>query len=192
MNDIGSGGMPISIFRKYAIPYALLNCTSMYPTPYSKVRLGGIAELKKAFPDAVVGQSDHSLGNYTCFAAVALGASILEKHFVSDKSWPGPDIAISITPGELKELIAGSRAIHEASGGRKTILKEEQPVIDFAYASVVTIRQIRRGEKFTKENIWVKRPGTGEILAAEWPRVLGKRSRKDIAINSQLKRSDVI
>jgi len=192
MNDIASVGKAISIFRKYAIPYALLNCTSMYPTPYSKVRLGGIAELKKAFPDAVVGQSDHSLGNYTCFAAVALGASILEKHFVSDKSWPGPDIAISITPGELKELIAGSRAIHEASGGRKTILKEEQPVIDFAYASVVTIRQIRRGEKFTKENIWVKRPGTGEILAAEWPRVLGKRSRKDIAINSQLKRSDVI
>ena len=98
-------------------------------------------------------------------AAVALGACILEKHFTSDKTWPGPDIPISIDPGELRDLIAGTRAIHAALGGRKDILAEEQPTIDFAYACVVAIRDIAAGERFTVDNVWVKRPGTGEIRA---------------------------
>lgn len=192
MNDIPSVRRAVAIFRKHKTPYALLNCTSMYPTPYDKVRLGGITELLKTFPDAVVGQSDHSLGNYTCFGAVALGASILEKHFTSDKKWPGPDIAISITPDELRELIIGSRAIHEALGGRKTILKEEKPVIDFAYACVVSIADIKKGEKFTKNNIWVKRPGTGEIKAIEYTKVLGKRARRFIVKDSPIKKIDIL
>ena len=192
MNDIASVRRAVSIFRKHKTPYALLNCTSMYPTPYNKVRLGALADLQKSFPDAVVGQSDHSFGNYTCFGAAALGASILEKHFTSDKKWPGPDIVISITPDELRELIIGSRAIHEALGGRKTILKEEQPVIDFAYACVVSIANIKKGEKFTKKNIWVKRPGTGEIKAVDYPKVLGEKAKKDIAKNSQLRKNDIV
>lgn len=192
MNDIPAVKKAVAIFRKYKTPYALLNCTSMYPTPYGKVRLGGIADLQKAFPDAVVGQSDHSLGNYTCFAATALGASILEKHFTSDKKWPGPDIAISITPVELKELIIGSRAIHEALGGKKTILKEEQPTIDFAYACVVAVADIKKGEKFTKKNIWVKRPGTGEIKAIDYLKVLGKVAKISITRDSQVRRKDVV
>jgi len=191
MNDIPAVRKAVAIFRKHKTTYALLNCTSMYPTPYNRVRLGGITDLQKSFPDAVVGQSDHSLGNYTCFGAVVLGASILEKHFTSDKKWPGPDIAISITPDELKELIVGSRAIFEALGGKKTILKEEQPVIDFAYACVVTIKDVSSGEKFTKANIWVKRPGTGEIKAVDYPRVLGKKAKRDIAKDVQVKKRDV-
>ena len=90
----------------------------MYPAPYNKIRLKGIQMIQKAFPDAVVGQSDHSLGVYTCLGAVALGASILEKHFTSSKKWPGPDIPVSIDPTELKELIVGSRAVLEAMGER--------------------------------------------------------------------------
>ena len=66
----------------------------MYPTPYEKVQLGGVSQLKEAFPDAIVGLSDHSLGIYTCLGAVPLGARILEKHFTSDKTWPGPDVPI--------------------------------------------------------------------------------------------------
>ena len=192
MNDIPAVRKAVAIFRKHKTQYALLNCTSMYPTPYGKVRLGAIADLKKAFPDAVVGQSDHSLGNYTCFAATALGASILEKHFTSDKKWPGPDIAISITPSELTELIVGSRAIHEALGGKKTILKEEQPVIDFAYACVVSIADIKKGEKFTKKNIWVKRPGTGEIKAVDYPKILGKIAKNSMAKDSQVRKRDIV
>ena len=164
----------------------------MYPTPYDKVRLSGINDLRKSFPDAVVGQSDHSLGNYTCFAAAALGASILEKHFTSDKKWRGPDIAISIDPRELHELVVGSRAIFEARGGHKTILKDEQDIIDFAYACVVSIAAIKKGERFTKKNLWVKRPGTGEIKAVEYERVLGKKAARDIRANIQLRRRDIV
>lgn len=180
MNDIQSVRNAVAIFRKYKTPYALLHCTSLYPTPHEKVRLGALAELRATFSDAVLGLSDHSLGNYTCFGAVSLGASILEKHYTSDKRWPGPDVSISIDPKELKELVLGSRAIHSALGGSKKILKEEQQTIDFAYASVVSIEDIAAGERFTEANIWVKRPGTGEILAADYPKVLKKRARVSI------------
>src|SRR5204863_9755296 len=136
MNDLGSVAPAVEILRKARVPFGLLHCTSMYPTPYNKVRLGAIQSLAKCFPDAVVGLSDHSLGNYTCLAAVALGARILEKHFTSDKSWPGPDIPISLDPAELGQLVEGSRAVFAALGGHKSVLPEEQPTIDFAYASV--------------------------------------------------------
>ena len=81
MNDISSIEPAVAIFRELKTDYVLMHCTSLYPTQYEKVRLGALGDLKKAFPDAVLGLSDHSLGNYTCYAAVALGASVLEKHF---------------------------------------------------------------------------------------------------------------
>ena len=191
MNDIASITPTVAILRKAGVPFTLLHCTSMYPTPYGKVRLGAIAEMAQAFPDAVIGLSDHSLGNYTCFAAVALGASIVEKHYTSDKSWPGPDTPISIDPSELKDLVEGTRAIRSAMGGAKTILPAEQPTIDFAYACVVAIRDIAEGEEFTKDNTWVKRPGTGEIKAVDFERVLGKKAKKRIAVDKQVKWSDI-
>jgi N-acetylneuraminate synthase len=191
MNDIKSISPAVSTFRQFDIPFALLHCTSMYPTPYEKVRLGAIAELKTVFPDAVIGLSDHTTTNYTSLASVALGASIIERHFTSDKSWPGPDINISMDPSELADLIVGSRAVHSALGGSKQVLIEEQPTIDFAYASVVTIRPIGKGETFTMENIWVKRPGTGEILAIDFKRVLGMHASRRLEKNIQLSWSDV-
>jgi N-acetylneuraminate synthase len=191
MNDVASIAPAVEILRDHEVPYALLHCTSMYPTPYEKVRLGALAELSAAFPDAVLGLSDHSLGNYTCFAAVALGASIVEKHFTSDPAWPGPDVPISIQPRELADLVAGTRAIHAASGGRKSILSEEKPTIDFAYACVVTTRNIAMGEVLTKENTWVKRPGTGEILARRFEEVLGRRAARALKRDSQLRWSDL-
>ncbi|OGH69526.1 MAG: polyhydroxyalkanoate biosynthesis repressor PhaR [Candidatus Magasanikbacteria bacterium RIFCSPHIGHO2_02_FULL_51_14] len=186
MNNLDSIRPSVEILRKYRVPFALFHCTSMYPTPYEKVRLGGIADLRDAFPDAVVGLSDHSIGNYTCFGAVAFGASILEKHFTSDPSWPGPDISISITPPELKDLIYGSRAIHQSLGGKKDILPDEQDVIAFAYACVVTIKDVCAGETFTADNIWVKRPGTGAIHAREFQKILGKKAARDMRAGVQL------
>ena len=192
MNDIESILPSVNIFRKYNVPYALLHCTSLYPTPYDKVRLGALNDLKASFWDAVVGLSDHSLGNYTCFAAVAFGASILEKHFTSDKAWAGPDVPISIDPDELKDLIDGSRAVHQSLGGSKDILIEEQPTIDFAYASVVAIKDIKKGDALTKENIWVKRPGTGEIFAKHFEALLGKTAQKDINNDCHLRWADMV
>jgi sialic acid synthase SpsE len=191
MNDLASIEPAVEILREAKVPFGLLHCTSMYPTPYEKVRLGALRSLAEHFSDAVLGLSDHSLGNYTCFGAVALGASILEKHFTSDKTWPGPDVPISLDPAELKDLIEGSRAIHLALGGTKDILPEEQPTIDFAYACVVSTRDIAEGEQLTRENIWVKRPGTGEIKAVHFESLLGRPMRKAVSQNTQIKWSDV-
>jgi len=187
MNNIDSITKSVKIFEDQHIPYALLHTTSVYPTPYDKIRLGALNSLEKEFPNAVIGLSDHSLGIYTCLASVALGASILEKHFTSNKSWQGPDIPLSITPVELRELISGSEAIFQSLGGSKTILPEEKPTIDFAYSCVVTINDIKKGEKITSENVWVKRPGTGEIPAEDFSKILNKKALVDIRKNVQLK-----
>jgi N-acetylneuraminate synthase len=159
----------------------------MYPTPYEDVRLGFLHELKTKFPDIVIGLSDHSFGSYTCFAAIALGASILEKHFTSDKNWPGPDIPISISPPELKDLIFGSNAIFRALKNKKEILDGEKLTAKFAFTSVVTIKDIKKGDTFSMENIWVKRPGTGEILTESFDQILKKKSNQNIKKNTQLK-----
>jgi N-acetylneuraminate synthase len=167
----------------------LMHCTSMYPTPYEQVRLGAIGDLIEAF-GLPVGLSDHSIGIYTCLAAVALGACALEKHFTMTRSWPGPDVPISIEPHELSDLVIGARAVWAARGGSKTILREEQPVIDFAYASVVTIAPVRSGETLGFDNIWAKRPGTGPIHARELHAVLGKRATRDLPKDTQLSLDD--
>lgn len=191
MNTLDSIASAVEILRYAQVPFALLHCTSMYPTPYEKVRLGALSELSQRFPDAVIGLSDHSIGIYTSLAAIALGARILEKHFTSDKCWPGPDVPISIDPVELRELIRGSQAVYQAIGGTKDILPEEQPTIDFAYACVVSIKDITTGDKLTMENIWVKRPGTGEIKAIDFDKLLGRTAQRDIAQDSQLSWDDV-
>jgi sialic acid synthase SpsE len=192
MNDLDSVRPSVEILRTASVPFALLHCTSIYPTPYNKVRLGGITDLKTTFPDAVVGLSDHTLGNYTCLAAVALGARILERHFTSDKSWPGPDVPISMDPSELRDLVSGSRAVFEALGGGKTILGEEQPTIDFAYACVVTTREVTKGEKLSSDNTWVKRPGTGEIKAKDYERVLGRSAARTLPAHAQVGWADLV
>lgn len=186
MNDIESISKSVEILERKRVQYALLHCVSMYPTPYEKVQLGAIRDLQINFPNAVLGLSDHSIGNYTCFGAVSCGASILEKHFTSDKNWPGPDVPISIDPLELKELIKGTEAVWQAMGGKKEIMPEEQATINFAYACVVSIKPIRKGERLTNDNIWVKRPGTGEIKALEFQNVIGKTAKTDIPADVHL------
>ena len=167
-----------------------MHCVSMYPTPYEKLRLGAITQLRENF-GVPVGLSDHSLGVYTCLGAVALGACVFEKHFTISRSWSGPDVPLSIEPHELKDLVVGSGAIWKALDGEKKIQPEEQPVIDFAYASVVTIKPVRQGETFDLENLWVKRPGTGDFIGEDLYKVLGKKAIKDLPSNVQVKAEDI-
>jgi N-acetylneuraminate synthase len=190
MNDMASVQRSVDTLERYKVPYALLQCTSMYPTPYDKIRLGALQELDQSF-NCPIGLSDHSMGIWTSLGAVALGASILEKHYTLDKSWPGPDVPISIDSNELAQLIEGSLAIWQARGGTKEILLEEQPTINFALASVCTIRSIKKGDFFTKQNLWVKRPGTGEIPAHRYEIILGKRAACDLESGAQLKMKDI-
>jgi sialic acid synthase SpsE len=191
MNDLASVSKTVAILRRKHVPYALLHCTSMYPTPYEKIRLGALAQMGVAFPDAVLGLSDHSPSIYPMLGSVALGASILERHYTSDMSWPGPDIEVSMDPTTMGQLLEGSRAIHAALGGTKEILPEEQPTIDFAYACVVTTAPIAAGETFDASNTWVKRPGTGEILAEHYEVVIGRTAAHDLPADVQVGWSDL-
>jgi N-acetylneuraminate synthase len=186
MNDLAAIAKSVEILRQKANGFALMHCTSVYPTPYHLIRLGALADLRSAFPDAVLGLSDHSLSNYPCLGATALGASILERHFTSDMNWPGPDIEVSMDPKALSDLIKGSLAIFQARGGHKTVLQEEAPTIAFAYASVVSIKDIGAGETLDHSNIWVKRPGTGAIRADQFESILGRKALRPIAKNEQL------
>lgn len=180
MNTIESVMKAVSIFEKANVPLALLHTTNLYPTPPHLVRYGAMKELSEAFPDHVFGLSDHTLTNHACLGAVALGASILERHFTDHMERTGPDIVCSMDEKNCKKLIVGSQLIWQMRGGSKEPAKEEQVTIDFAFATVVTIDSIRKGDVFTKQNIWVKRPGTGKILAENYNAVLGKKATKNI------------
>jgi N-acetylneuraminate synthase len=191
MNDIASVRKTVEILEAYNVPYALLHTTNLYPTPVHLVRLGAMEALAKEFPNAIIGLSDHTTSNRACFAATALGASILERHFTDKMERPGPDIINSMDPIALKELIIGSEEIAQMRGGKKEAAKEEQVTIDFAFATVVTTKEIKKGELFTKDNIWVKRPGTGEIKAEEYKNLLGKKASKDIGLDEHVAWSDI-
>ena len=115
MNTIESLKKAVKIFENNNVPYALLHCTNVYPTPPEIVRLDAINELKLAFPNAVLGLSDHTITNFPCIASVALGASILERHFTDTMEREGPDIICSMNPNACKELIKASKIIKKVA-----------------------------------------------------------------------------
>jgi sialic acid synthase SpsE len=190
MNTIASVRKAVDIFETARVPYALMHTTNLYPTPPHLVRLGAMVELGKAFPKAVIGLSDHTTDNIACLGAVALGASILERHFTDDMYRSGPDIVCSMDEKACGELIESSRKLHSELGGTKAPAKEEQVTMDFAFATVVTIAPIQAGEKLTKQNLWVKRPGTGSIPAEKYEALLGKRALRDLAADVHLTDED--
>ena len=191
MNTIESIQKAVAIFEKHGVPYALLHTTNLYPTPNHLVRLGAMVEVQENFPNAVVGLSDHTLSNHACFGAVALGASILERHFTDHMDRPGPDIICSMDEQACRELIEGANLLQLQRGGRKGPAEEEKVTIDFAFATICTIKPIQEGEVFTKDNIWVKRPGKGGILAEHFNEVLGKKASKDLETDIQLLWDDI-
>lgn len=191
MNTIENVKKAVAIFDKHKVPVALLHTTNLYPTPSHLVRFGAMLELHKAFPNKVFGLSDHTLNNNACLGAVALGASILERHFTDHMQRQGPDIICSMDEVACKELILSSKEIALMRGGTKVPAKEEQVTIDFAFATVCSISRIKRGDQFTKDNIWVKRPGTGEILAEQFENILGKKAIRDIDNDEQLTWEDI-
>ncbi|MEO7975754.1 N-acetylneuraminate synthase [Flavobacterium sp.] len=186
MNTIESVQKAVAIFDKHNIPVALLHTTNLYPTPIHLVRFGAMTQLHEAFPDKVFGLSDHTLNNNACLGSVALGASILERHFTDHMQRTGPDIICSMDENACQELIISSAEIALMRGGIKKPAPEEQVTIDFAFATVCAIKSIKKGEIFSKENIWVKRPGTGKILAEHFNELLGKTAARDIHDDEQL------
>ena len=189
MNSIESIRPAVDILREFKIPYALLHTTNIYPTPPELVRLGAMNVLKTEFPDAVIGLSDHTTDNLACFGAVALGASILERHFTDSLDRPGPDIVCSMDPKAMSELINGAEILFKERGGDKHAVSEEQATIAFAFASVVAIADIKAGELLSEKNIWVRRPGEGDFSAADYDSLVGKIAIKDINNGEQLSKS---
>ena len=179
------------LFKKFKTPLALLQTTSEYPCDYKDVNLGVIEKYQKTFK-VPIGISDHSIGIYTALGAVAKGACIVEKHITLDKNMHGPDQKISLEFTELSELVKGCKAIKEASGDSKEILKKELPVLRFARESVVTQEKISKNEKFSRKNLTTKRPNTGQIPAKDYYKILGKKAKKDLPKNIQLSYSDII
>jgi len=157
----------------------VLHCNTEYPTPIEDVNLRAMLTIKAAFPGIQVGYSDHTLGIEITIAAVAMGATIIEKHFTLDKNMEGPDHKASVEPNELKTMVCAIRNIEKALGnGIKKPSPSELKNIPITRKSIVAARNISKGELFTEENLTVKRPGTG-ISPMRWDEILGQVAQKD-------------
>ena len=156
----------------------LLHCNTQYPTPMEDVNLRAMDSLRSLGVGGV-GYSDHTVGIEVPVAAVALGATVIEKHFTLDKALPGPDHKASLEPGELAAMVSAIRNIEQALGtGEKHVSPSERANMEVARKSIVASRDIEAGEVFTVENIAVKRPGNG-VSPMLWDSVIGKQSPRD-------------
>lgn len=156
----------------------LLHCNTEYPTPFKDVNLRAMDTLRKEF-GVKVGYSDHTMGIEVPIAAVALGATVIEKHFTLDRMMEGPDHKASLEPDELKAMVSAIRNIEKALGSSdKKVSDSERGNIAIARKSIVAAKDIKKGEALTEENITVKRPGTG-ISPMRWEEVIGKKAVRD-------------
>lgn len=156
----------------------VLHCNTEYPTPFADVNLKAMLEIGNKF-GVKIGYSDHTNGIEVPIAAVALGATVIEKHFTLDKNMEGPDHKASLEPDELKAMVSAIRNIEQALGtGHKQISASERKNIQIARKSIVAACDIKKGELFTEENLTVKRPGNG-ISPMRWKEVVGTVATRD-------------
>ncbi len=191
MQSIESIGKSVAILEEAGIDFALLECTNLYPSPPEIVSLKGVTDLQRAFPNAVVGFSDHSIGPEMALASVALGACILERHYTDTRYREGPDIINSMDPSELRHLIDRSREIWIALHNEKQRTGPEEAVYRFARTSVVADRDLAEGHVISEADIWGRRPGNGEIAGYDFDKVVGKTLTRAVTRNTQLKWSDL-
>jgi N,N'-diacetyllegionaminate synthase len=164
----------------------VLHCTTSYPVPMSDVNLLAMKTIKDEF-EVKVGYSDHTLGIEIPIAAVALGASVVEKHFTLDRNLPGPDHQASLEPNELQEMIKTIRNIEQAMGdGIKKVMPSEAENRNIVRKSMVVIKEIKKGDIFTSENLSTKRPGNG-ISPMNWNLIIGKSSKYNYEIDELIK-----
>jgi len=191
MQTIGSITPSVQILRGAGIPFALLECTNLYPSPPEIVSLRGVSDLQAAFPDAVVGFSDHSIGPEMALASVALGACILERHFTDTRYRVGPDISCSMDPAQLRHLVDRACEIHTALHNPKQRTTLEEPVYTFARASIVADLDLIEGHVIGENDIWARRPGSGEIPGYRFDDVVGRTLNRDVKRNTQLSWNDL-
>ena len=190
MREIKDCFQTVDILRSAGVNFALLECTNAYPCLPEDISLKGISQLQDSFPDAVVGFSDHSIGEHISLAAVAMGARIIERHFTDSMYRKGPDVICSMDPVELRSLILKSKDVFLASRFLKSRTTSEVDVYNFARGSVVADKDLDAGSELTRDNTWVRRPGNGEIPAEDYFKVLGKKLVRPVKKNQQLKLTD--
>jgi N,N'-diacetyllegionaminate synthase len=157
----------------------VLHCNTEYPTPMQDVNLKAMQTIKSAFPGVHVGYSDHTEGIEVSIAAVAMGATIIEKHFTLNKNMEGSDHKSSLDPDELTAMVKATRNIETALGtGTKKPSQSELKNVPIARKSIIAAKNIQKGELFTEENLTVKRPGTG-ISPMRWDEIIGQVVKKD-------------
>ena len=191
MNNYKSIDKSVQIFEKLKTNFALMHCTNLYPTPNHLTRLECVREMKKRYKNIIIGYSDHTIDNSAALGAVALGAQIIERHFTHSKKVQGPDISCSMDGEDLKNLKKSSERIFIGLKGEKKAIAEEKPTINFAFASVAAVKDIKKGEKFTEKNIFTLRPLNGFYKVKDYKKLLGKTAKKNIYSGNQLKKEDV-
>ena len=160
----------------------ILHCNTQYPTPMADVNLNAMLTIRDEL-DVNIGFSDHTIGIEASIAAVAMGASVIEKHFTLNRDLPGPDHAASLEPKELKAMVLAIRNIEIALGSPiKKPSKSEIKNINIVRKSIVAKKQINKGDYFSADNLTIKRPGLG-ISPMEWDNIIGKRSQLDFDID---------
>jgi len=164
----------------------LLHCTGLYPTFSGEVNLKAISALKKKF-QIPIGLSDHTLSTIIPAAAVALGANVIEKHFTLSRRLKGPDHAFALEPGELKEMVNNIRNVEESLGsGIKKPVEREIKKEKLIRRGIITIKEIKKGEKITPENIAIKRIGQGAILPKYYKNILGKKLFRNVKTDQKI------
>jgi len=188
MSTLGEVEAAIDGLTKAGAPRSsitILQCNTEYPTPMTDVNLHAMATMHRAF-SVPVGYSDHTVGIEVSIAAVAMGATVIEKHLTLDRSLPGPDHKASLEPSEFKAMVAAIRNVGLALGdGIKRPTKSESKNIQVARKSLVAARDIAEGELFDAGNLTAKRPGSG-ISPMRWDEVIGRRARRSFAIDEPI------
>ena len=185
MSNLGDIEAALNVFERAGVMRSLitvLHCTTEYPAPLDEVNLSAMRTISQAF-DVAVGYSDHTAGIVVPIAAVAMGATVIEKHLTLDSTMPGPDHKASLEPDKFKEMVHGIRSIEQALGdGIKQPTSSEIPNLSVVRKSLVAARPIRAGELFTESNLTAKRPFTG-ISPMNWDKWIGRKASRDFMID---------
>ena len=186
---LGDIEMAIDTLGRDRRDVTLLKCTTAYPTPFSEVNLWSMATLRTAF-GLPVGLSDHTLGHVVPVAAVALGASLVEKHFVLDRSRGGIDAPFSMEPHEFKAMVEAVRVTEDALGSEQYMISPSSVAARKRGRSIFVVKRIQAGEKLTEENLRVVRPGAG-LHPSHWANIVGRSATKDLDAGQPLTFNDV-
>ena len=193
MSDWKELDKAVNTIQKFHNNITVLQCTSEYPCTYENVGLNVMLEMKNRY-QLPVGFSDHTLTNYSAFSAVVLGASVIEKHLTFNRNMYGSDAKHSLEPDEFKDLVQGIRAIEvilSSKVDKDEIANRMGEMKDVFQKSIVSVVEIPKGTIITREMIGLKKPGTG-MPASQVNKILGKQSKRDIAINSLILKQDLV